>query len=454
MSNNNKKYTISIITLGCRVNQYESASFIERLRSLGIEIVEPGEKCDAAIVNTCTVTAESDRKSRQMIRRAGTYADRVIVTGCYAQIEADKTSSIDGVVYVCGNNGKADLADTVYKILTDSYSGKINSVEAIDTPNSRRAVEMITSIPERARSFIKIEDGCENKCAYCIIPKARGPVRSKLPETVITEARALVAAGCREVILTGIETASYGMDFIDRAPYGNRLGDLIREVNKIDGLMRIGLGSLEPTIMTDYFTTAIAESEKALPHFHLSIQSGCSKTLAAMRRRYNADMAAKAIQRMREKIPDATFSADIIVGFPGETDADFNETIEFCRNADFLHIHIFPYSKRAGTEAAAMNNQVPENIKHLRAAQLGAVGNELKRGILDRYIADHVTVPAKLLVEKCVNNVCFGHSEHFIEMRVEKFNAEAGDILDVIPEKHDGNICYCRVAAKQASNNK
>lgn len=446
MSNENKKYTISIITLGCRVNQYESASFTERLRSLGIEIVEPGIKCDAAIVNTCTVTAESDRKSRQMIRRALSYADRVIVTGCYAQIESDETAAIDGVVYVCGNNGKAQLADTVYRILTGDYSGNTNSVEAIDAPGGgRSAVEMVTSIPERARSFIKIEDGCENKCAYCIIPMARGPVRSKLPQTVISEARALVSAGCREVILTGIETASYGMDFEDRAPYGNRLADLIREINKIDGLARIGLGSLEPTVMTDYFTTAIAESEKALPHFHLSIQSGCSKTLAAMRRRYNADMAVRAINKMREKIPDATFSADIIVGFPGETDEDFNETVEFCKNVDFLHLHIFPYSKRAGTEAAVMENQVPENIKHIRAAKLGAVGDTLKSGILDRYLESHKSTPAKLLVEKCVDNVCFGHSEHFIEMRVAGYSAAAGDILDVIPERHDGNICYCRV---------
>ncbi|MBQ9717526.1 MAG: MiaB/RimO family radical SAM methylthiotransferase, partial [Clostridia bacterium] len=345
----NKRYTISVTTLGCRVNQYESLSFTEGLKKYGIHVVRPGEPCDAAIVNTCTVTAESDRKSRQMIRRAASYADHVIVTGCFAQISADTAAAIDKVTYVCGNGGKASLADTVYAILTGTYGGDKNNVGA---PDGYDAVEMVTSQPERTRSYIKIEDGCENRCAYCIIPKARGPVRSKKPETVLEEAKALAAAGCREVILTGIETASYGMDFEGRQPYGYRLAELIGEIAAVDGIERIGLGSLEPTVMSDYFVGTLASTPKILPHFHLSIQSGCSRTLAEMKRRYNADMARTALRRMRDAMPDVTFSCDVIVGFPGETEEDFSETLEFCREARFLHMHIFPYSKRAGTVAA------------------------------------------------------------------------------------------------------
>ncbi len=433
----NKRYTISVTTLGCRVNQYESLAFTEGLKKYGIDVVRPGEPCDAAIVNTCTVTAESDRKSRQMIRRAASYADHVIVTGCFAQISADTAAAIDKVTYVCGNGGKASLADTVYAILTGTYGGDKNNVGA---PDGYDAVEMVTSQPERTRSYIKIEDGCENRCAYCIIPKARGPVRSKKPETVLEEAKALAAAGCREVILTGIETASYGMDFEGRQPYGYRLAELIGEIAAVDGIERIGLGSLEPTVMSDYFVGTLASTPKILPHFHLSIQSGCSRTLAEMKRRYNADMARTAIRRMRDAMPDVTFSCDVIVGFPGETEEDFSETLEFCREARFLHMHIFPYSKRAGTVAAERKDQVPENVKHDRLVRLETVGREIKREILDDYLEKHRNTPVYVLVEKSDGGTAVGHSEHYFEVRVPDCSAEAGDILAVCPDSHDGEI--------------
>ena len=431
----NKRYTISVTTLGCRVNQYESLSFTEGLKKYGIDVVRPGEPCDAAIVNTCTVTAESDRKSRQMIRRAASYADHVIVTGCFAQISADTAAAIDKVTYVCGNGGKASLADTVYAILTGTYGGDKNNVGA---PDGYDAVEMVTSQPERTRSYIKIEDGCENRCAYCIIPKARGPVRSKKPETVLEEAKALAAAGCREVILTGIETASYGMDFEGRQPYGYRLAELIGDIASVDGIERIGLGSLEPTVMSDYFVGTLASTPKILPHFHLSIQSGCSRTLAEMKRRYNADMARTAIRRMRDAMPDVTFSCDVIVGFPGETEEDFSETLEFCREARFLHMHIFPYSKRAGTVAAERKDQVPENVRHDRLVRLEAVGREIKREILDHYVENHRETPVYVLVEKSDGGTAVGHSEHYFEVRVPDCTAEAGEILAVRLDGHDG----------------
>lgn len=439
----NKHYTISVTTLGCRVNQYESLSFTEGLRRHGIELVRPGEPCDAAIINTCTVTAESDRKSRQMIRRAATYAGHVIVTGCFAQLAADTVAELSNVTYVCGNGGKASLADTVYAILCGTYDGEQSSVSA---PDDYSAVEMTTSVPERVRSYIKIEDGCENRCSYCIIPKARGHVRSKKPETVLEEAKRLTAAGAREIILTGIETASYGMDFEGRSPYGYRLAELIGELSGVEGVRRIGLGSLEPTVMSDYFVSRLAETEKLLPHFHLSIQSGCSRTLAEMKRRYNADMARAAIARMRSAIPDVTFSADVIVGFPGETEEDFAETLEFFRETRFLHLHIFPYSRREGTVAAARDDQLSEEVKRSRLAVLERLGLDIRHEILDDYVKAHRDAPIKVLVEKCVGEVAVGHSEHYIEVHVRDRDVSVGDILNVYPISHNGEIISGRLS--------
>lgn len=432
-------HTLSLLTLGCRVNQYESDSFAAKMSAAGISIVPFGEPCDVAVVNTCTVTAESDRKSRQMIRRAAQNADRVIVTGCFAQIEADSASSMDKVVYVCGNSGKASLADTVISMLNGNFTGDVNSVTP---PTSTDAVEMTLPNPMRTRSYIKIEDGCENRCSYCIISVARGPVRSKDPNVVLNEIKNLAAQGCNEIILTGIETASYGADFPERRPYGYYLADLIVEVSKIEGIKRIGLGSLDPTVMSDYFCKTVANVEKLLPHFHLSIQSGSSRILAKMRRKYNRDMALEAVARMKSAIPDVTFSADIIVGFPSETDEDFSDTLDFCRSVGFLHLHIFPYSKRKGTEAADMPDQVPEQIKKSRLSELEKDGAEVKRTLLENYVNAHRENPVSVLVEKCIDGLSSGHSEHFVEVKKIPHTAQIGEIINVKLTETDGDICF------------
>ncbi len=436
---NNESYTVSVLTLGCRVNQYESDSFAESLERRGVRLVPFGEKCDLAIVNTCTVTAESDRKSRQMIRRAASNARHTVVTGCFAQISPDCFADDERVTFITGNSGKSTLADKVYEILTGSYCGdKVN----VAPPDDFGAVTMTLGTPMRSRSYVKIEDGCDNRCSYCIISTARGPVRSKPQELVISEVRALTDAGCREIILTGIETASYGMDFAERRPYGHYLADLIREIEKIDGIERIGLGSLEPTVMSDYFVDTVRECPKVLPHFHLSIQSGSSKTLASMRRRYNAKMALSAIEKMRCAVPDATFSADVIVGFPGESDKDFRETVEFCRAARFLHMHIFPYSKRAGTEAAEMKNQIRGDVKRNRLHELESLGKEIKRALLDDYVSSHKASPVYVLSEKCEDGCTLGHSEHFVEVKIADTLAEAGEIVPVYLDSTDGEtVC-------------
>ena len=289
------KYTVSILTLGCRVNQYESDALAASLRARGATIVPFGDPADVAVVNTCTVTAESDRKSRQMIRRAAQTATSVVVTGCYAQTSPQEAAETEGVVFVTGNDGKASLADEVARILgigapPSLPAGRIS----VGPPAGRQGVEMTLSVPQRTRSYIKIEDGCGNRCAYCLIRTARGPVRSKDPALVLEEARTLADAGAKEVILTGIEAASYGLDFPDRKPYGHALAALIREVNEVPGIRRIGLGSLEPTVMTAYFASAARDADKLLPHLHLSVQSGSAGILRAMRRRYVPDAVLEA----------------------------------------------------------------------------------------------------------------------------------------------------------------
>ncbi|MBE6542667.1 MAG: tRNA (N(6)-L-threonylcarbamoyladenosine(37)-C(2))-methylthiotransferase MtaB [Ruminococcaceae bacterium] len=435
---NHTKYRVSLLTLGCRVNQYESDSLSEALYKLGIEIVPFGERADLSVVNTCTVTAESDRKSRQMIRRAAQKADHVVVTGCFAQISADVALTLEKQVYVFGNSEKASLADQIFDILNGVFTGDCNSVTP---PTSPATVSMKLTTPMRSRSYVKIEDGCNNKCSYCIINQARGPVRSKDPALVIEEITALASRGCSEVILTGIETASYGLDFENKKPYGHSLADLIEEVAKIDGIERIGLGSLEPTVMSEYFVSRVSGIKKLLPHFHLSIQSGCSRTLAKMRRKYNADMALDAIFRMKKAMPETTFSADVIVGFPGETEEDFNATVEFCRKVEFLHLHIFPYSKRKGTEAADMPDQVPDSVKHDRLVFLENDGKDIKKRLLEKYVDDHRNSHVYVLCEKTENGSSFGHTEHYIETEIPSCNAPSGTILPVYLTSTDGERC-------------
>lgn len=433
------KYKVSIMTLGCRVNQYESDSFASSLSEYGISIVPFGEKCDASIVNTCTVTAESDRKSRQMIRRAAKNADRVIVTGCYAQISSDNAAEFDGVVFVGGNGNKSDIPQIVYKILSGIYKGeKI----AVTPPVDHQTAKMTLKTPMRCRSYIKIEDGCNNRCSYCVISTARGPVRSKPSDDVISEAKALSALGCREVILTGIETASYGLDFPVKKPYGYYLADLISSFDQVEGIERVGLGSVDPTVFSDYFCSAASSSKKLLPHFHLSIQSGSSSILAAMKRRYTADSALSAVKKIKKAIPDATFSADIIVGFPGETEEDFKQTVDFCRKIEFLHLHIFPYSKRNGTYAAQMNTQIPENIKHERLLLLEEDGKKIKRNILEKYVSAHSVSPVRVLIEKNNNGTANGHSEHFVEINISNCSLSPGMILSCTLSSTDGEICF------------
>ena len=438
--------TVCITTLGCRVNQYESDALHETLTGMGFTLVGPGEKADITIVNTCTVTAESDRKSRQMIRRAAGEGYAVVVTGCFSQVSPDAAAAIPGVVYVCGNGEKSKIPGIV-QALAEGKPLEKDSVTDIFTagydPLSRHC-------PRRFRSFIKIEDGCENRCAYCIIPRARGKVRSRDRDDILREAAALAASGSPEIILTGIETASYGMDThgTERQRYGMALADLLEEVDKVPGVERVSLGSLEPAVMSREFVARLASLTHLLPHFHLSIQSGSSSVLRRMRRRYTAEQALEAIRRLREAIPDVTFSADVIVGFPGETEAELEETLAFIREARFLHLHLFPYSIRKDTEAASMPDQIPEPVKKERLKRLEEAQNTLRLQMLEDYVTAHHADPVWILVEQQKDGIANGHTEHYVETDIPTAEDLTGKIVPVLLESTNGKICFGKVKDK------
>lgn len=428
-----KIYTAGIYTLGCKVNQYESEAIAERLRGYGIAISKPSSVCDIYVINTCTVTAESDRKACQFIRRAiqKNPTAFILVTGCLAQTDAERIAAIGGVDYVSGNTDKLSVADYAIELIKSGKKKDTPEIAVREINDSGFEKMSITEFG-RTRAYVKIEDGCESKCAYCIIPSARGKIRSKAPSDVLSEVRALVRGGCREVVLTGIETASYGRDL-----GGVDLADLMVSVDCIDGLERMRLGSLDPSLISKRFVEKISPLRTIAPHFHLSLQSGSSRVLAAMRRKYNADMAMRAIELIREHIPNAQFTTDVIVGFPGETDEDFEETMRFAKAARFLMIHVFPYSKRKGTPAAEMKDQVAPEIKRQRAAKLSALAAEIRAEIL----AEQIGKTHSVLFETYKDGVAHGHTASFIEVFVASDAPLTDMILDVKITSVENDAC-------------
>ena len=404
--------TVGILTLGCKVNQYESEAIGESLASHGFLLCPPSDVCDIYIINTCTVTAESDRKARQFIRRALSHNPDafVLVTGCMAQTDAESIRQIEGVDFICGNRNKMAIVNATLALWA---RGKKNDAPEIDVPSLDGADFEHMSICRfgRTRAYIKIEDGCESRCTYCIIPAARGHIRSKPMETVLDEVRTLTEGGCREVVLTGIETASWGRD-LD----GADLADLLEAVDRVPGIGRVRLGSLDPTIMRPAFVERIAKLSSLAPHFHLSMQSGSDAVLARMKRKYNSKQALSAIERLRAAMPNVQLTTDIIVGFPGETEEDFEATMDLARKARFLMIHVFPYSKRAGTPAAIMPDQIPGAVKKQRVATLSALAADIRAELLDELIAKGEAV--SVLFETFEDGIAVGHTPDFIEVRV------------------------------------
>ncbi len=431
-------YTVSFYTLGCRVNQYESDAIAEALENKGFVVIPFGTQSDIIIVNTCTVTSESDRKSRQAVRKAARNSPsaKVIVIGCSSQISPELFTPKENIYHISGNTEKDKIASLALNLAKDTKATFENADCTKDIANAEYDGLTITHA-RRARAYVKIEDGCENRCAYCIIPKARGPIRSKAEDTVISEVKE-IANSCPEIILTGIETASYGKDRKEKGALEN----LLLKVAAIDGITRLTVGSLDPNILTDRFLETVSAIPSFLPHLHISMQSGCTSVLNRMRRKYNAEKALERIEKTREYIPDVTFSADVIVGFPGETDEEFEKTVEFFKKALFMHLHIFPYSVRPGTEAAEMRDQVPENVKHERCKKLAEVQAQIKRDILEEYVKTYKNGGAGVLFEQQQKGVNIGHSRHYIEVRVTEEKDLSNSVVDVKLTHTDGEICY------------
>ncbi len=434
--------TVGILTLGCKVNQYESEAIAERLACLGFEIKSSNDECDPYIINTCTVTAESERKARQFIRRAINKNPNayILVTGCLAQTNPENIAAISGVDYVCGNTDKLIIADA----LNDLFSkGEKNAqteifVRDIDTCGFEK---MEIKHFDRTRAYIKIEDGCESKCTYCIIPYARGKIRSKAPEEVICEVTHFVNNGCREVVLTGIETASYGKDLV-----GYTFADLLCDIDKIEGDFTVRLGSLDPSCLTEKFVEKIKNLKKLAPHFHISMQSGSSKTLRNMKRKYNADQALANMERLRAAIPTVRYTTDIIVGFPGETEEDFYETLEFAKKANFLMIHVFPYSARRGTPAAKMIEQIPQEIKKQRSSELISLEKGIRAREFDRILTENAT--HTVLFESYEKGLAYGHTPDFLGVCVKSDTQLHSFVLNVKLLSHNGETFFAEIVDK------
>ncbi|MBQ2900853.1 MAG: tRNA (N(6)-L-threonylcarbamoyladenosine(37)-C(2))-methylthiotransferase MtaB [Agathobacter sp.] len=368
--------------LGCKVNAYETEAMQQMLESAGYEIVSFGEKADVYVINTCSVTNMADRKSRQMLHRAKKMNPEAVVVaaGCYVQTKEQEAMVDEAIDIIIGNNKKHELVSKLDEFFRDH--GKIDAVLDINDKTQEFEELYLEKPSEHTRAFIKVQDGCNQFCSYCIIPYARGRVRSRNMDSVLEEVVRLAKNGYQEVVLTGIHLSSYGIET------GESLLHLIQEIHKVEGIKRIRLGSLEPKVVTEEFASELSKLEKVCPHFHLSLQSGCDATLQRMNRKYSAEEYEAGCNILRKYFKHPAITTDVIVGFPGETEEEFVITKAFVEKIHFYEMHIFQYSKRQGTRAAVMKDQVPENLKKIRSAELIALGEcmseEFRQYYLDR----------------------------------------------------------------------
>jgi threonylcarbamoyladenosine tRNA methylthiotransferase MtaB len=428
---------VGLYTLGCKVSQYETEAIGEAFEARGFLVAPFDSVCDAYVINTCTVTAESDRKSRQIIRRAISRNPSAVVAvvGCYSQRAPEELLKIKGVDIVIGTANKLDVVGRVEFMLDNRTEKPYSSVEDL---NEAIFEPMTVTKAPRTRAYVKIEDGCESKCTYCAISPARGRVRSKRPRDVISEVEGLYKSGTREIVLTGIETGSYGKDF--DFDYG--LGDLILELEKRGSCERIRLGSLAPELIGKKFVDKVKDCKILAPHFHLSIQSGSDNMLRAMKRRYSRAMALENIRYIKENIPAAQFTTDLMVGFPGETEEDFLDTVSFAKEARFIDAHVFAYSRREGTPAAYYDGQIPEPIKKERSRRLIKAKNEVRDSVLDEMVRD--LTPLSVVLETFDGKRYTAHSESFVEVSVEGPDGLQGEIVEIIPLSHANGIIIGR----------
>ena len=420
---------VGFLTLGCKVNQYETNGMIQRFKEHGYDIVEFDDKADIYIINTCTVTNMSDRKSRQFLRQAKkNNPDSVVVAvGCYVQVSKDELEQIPEINLCLGTNDKTQIVEYVEK-----YIDEKNKKEELDNILYDANFEDFGSVTytEKTRAVIKVQDGCDRFCSYCIIPFARGKVRSRKPESVIQEIKEIAKSGIKEVVVTGIHVASYGRDF--KEDY--RLIDLLEEINKIDGIERIRLGSIEPLLITEDFMERLIKLEKVCHHFHLSLQSGCTETLKRMNRRYTAEEFEVIVERLRKYYQDVILTTDIIVGFPKESEEEFECTYEYLKKINFYKMHVFKYSPRKGTKASEMPEQIPGDIKEIRSKRLLELSDNNETRFLDSYIGKTVEV----LFEECDEQGYYkGHTANYIMVKVKSEEDLSNKIVNVVVRKRD-----------------
>ncbi len=417
--------------LGCKVNAYETEAMQQLLEENGYEIVPFKEGADVYIINTCTVTNMADRKSRQMLHRAKKMnPDAIVVAaGCYVQAKEASGEIDESIDIVIGNNKKKDLI----QILDGFYEKKQGQNKAvIDINHTHEYEEMhLNKTAEHTRAYIKVQDGCNQFCTYCIIPFARGRVRSRAKEDVVREVTELAANGYQEVVLTGIHLSSYGVDLENE-----NLLSLILAVNEIEGIKRIRLGSLEPRIITEDFVKTISGLEKMCPHFHLSLQSGCDETLRRMNRRYTSEEYYEKCMLLRKYFAHPALTTDVIVGFPGETEEEFEKSKAFIDKVDFYETHIFKYSKREGTKAAVMDNQIPEQIKTARSNELLELGQKKRIKYEEQFVGTTVEVLMEEQIKIDGENYQVGHTKEYVKVALKTEANLKNKLVDIQIDNH------------------
>lgn len=403
---------VALHNLGCKVNAYETEAMQEMLEQHGYEIVPFKEGADIYVINTCTVTNMADRKSRQMLHRAKKLnPDAIVVAaGCYVQAKEENGEIDECIDIVIGNNRKKDLIE-----ILEQYESEQVQKAVIDINHTKEYEEMrLSKTAEHTRAYIKVQDGCNQFCTYCIIPFARGRVRSRAKDDVIREVTELAANGYKEVVLTGIHLSSYGVDLENE-----NLLSLILAVNEVEGIKRIRLGSLEPRIITEEFAKTIAGLEKMCPHFHLSLQSGCDETLRRMNRRYTSEEYYEKCQLLRKYFKNPALTTDVIVGFPGETEEEFEKSKAFIDKVDFYETHIFKYSKRKGTKAAVMENQIPEQVKTVRSNELLKLDEEKRKKYEKALVGTEVEVLMEEATDIDGRRMQVGHTKEYVKIALE-----------------------------------
>lgn len=419
--------TVAFHTLGCKVNTYESNAMLKIFNDAGYQEVDFKQMADVYVINTCTVTNTGDSKSRQMIRKAIRKNPQatICVVGCYSQIAPEEIEQIDGVGVVLGTQYRQEIVKYVNEYLE---TGKM-IVKVDNIMNLKKFEDLNIDRFKNTRAFLKIQDGCNNFCTYCIIPYARGRVRSRNKDSVLNQARRLVANGYVEIVLTGIHTAGYGEDLDDYSFY-----DLLVDLVKIEGLKRLRISSIETSQISDEIIELIGSNEIIVDHLHVPLQAGCDETLKRMNRKYTTKQYLEKINKIRSYLPNIAFTTDVIVGFPGETEEEFEKTYNFIRKVNYSELHVFPYSPRKNTLAAKMPNQVNDQIKHDRSNRLLALSKELNRDFALKQIGKSL----KVLFEKRDGDYLIGHAGDYLKVKVKTDRNMIGEIVDIKIDKYDG----------------